>query len=321
MSRTKAGRFPRKIKKSKAGNIFGELKPLSIKGFPEESKTSRGKELLDAIKSVKADEFPLRSSLFWHDSQSGGDGYKCTWELLSRNLDAPTRDRLLNKQVQYNSNMMTFYLYDFGAPPCIVNPFVGCPDPKTIATGQVTWDEAEIAKWMPYIELGKIPGIWIIPSFFCGDRREATNNTAFHDMFIPPVAQALHPYIKAINLGSEMSKTMNIQQMERMISVIKASWIVAGLAPRFVLVHLQCDREGNLPVPSNADGIMLETSNHPKNYRDANDLCNEIRKAVAKCPVPILVTETYIFCEEDRSRRNVREIAKIPNAWCLPGPV
>ena len=314
--------FPKKLKNLKTGNIFGELKSLETRSFSKESKASRGKELL---KKIKADEFPLRSSLFWDDPQGGGwynTGYKATWDLLSRNNNAPYRDRLINKQVQYNSNMMTYYLYHYDDPSCVVNPFVGCPDPSRIATGQVSWDDAEVNKWMPFIELGKIPGVWIIPSIFCGDSREATNNTAFHDMFLPPVMQALHPYIRAINLGSEMSKTMNVHQMERMIAVIKNAWIVAGLAPRFVLVHLQCDREGNLPIPSNADGIMLETSNHPKDGCDISvrDMCCQVQKAISKCPIPILVTETNIFCENQRAREQVRGLRNVQGIWCLPGP-
>jgi hypothetical protein len=65
---------------------------------------------------------------------------------------------------------------------------------------------------------------------------------------------------------------------------------------------------------------MLETSNHPKDYREPADICAEIKKAIAKCPVPVLVTETYIYCEEQKARNQTKEIAKIPNVWGLPGP-
>jgi len=266
--------------------------------------------------------FPLRSSLFWKDPQGGGkyDGYKSTWELLKKNWDTATRERLINKQVQYGSNFLSFFLYHYDDQDCVVNPFVGNPTPAQIATGNIIWDWAEINKWLPFLELGKDPNLWIVPSLFCGDSKGATGNTAFHDMFIPPIAQAIHPLVKAINIGSEMSKTMSKAQMERMISVVKNAWTSAGQTQKPVGVHLQCDKEGNLPVPANADFIMLETSNHPKDYREPSDICAEIKKVVAKCPVPILVTETYIFCEEQKARNQTKEIAKIPNVWGLPGP-
>lgn len=265
--------------------------------------------------------FPLRSSLFWHDSQGGGwegTGYKATWELLHRGFNQAYRDRLLNKQVEYGCNFLTFYLYHYDDPNCNINPFVGCPGPTAIATGKAIWDWAEINKWLPYLELGKNPDLWIVPTLFCGDSKGATLNTAFHDMFIPPIVQAIHPLVKAINIGSEMSKTINKAQMERMINVVKNSWKAAGQVEKPVGVHLQCDREGNLPIPVNADFIMLQTSNHPKNFND--NIVTEIEKVVAKCPTFVLVTETYIFCEEARAKKQVRDIASIPNVWCLPGP-
>jgi len=274
---------------------------------------------IKSLANKDTNPFPLRSSLFWKDLTT--NEYHSTWELLKRNWDSGKRARLLEKQIEYNCNFLTFYLYHFDDPNCPVNPFVGCPDPKTIAAGKAQWDWGEIAKWMPYLQLGLNPDIWIVPSIFCGDSREATNNTAFHDMFLPTLVQAIHPYIKALNLGSEMSKTMNKAQMERMIWRVKESWKAAGLAEKPVGVHLQCDGEGNLPTPGNADFIMLETSNHPKNYRDPADICEEIKKAVAKCPKFVLVTETYIFCEEARAREQTRAIAQVPGVWALPGPV
>lgn len=326
MSKTKTVQFPKKIKSSKVSNIFGEFKKATIKNLSEEFYKSRSEEFSNELKKIKTEEFPLRSSLFWYylaGTGWQGCGYQTTWALLSRNWQAPIRDKLMNKQLEYNSNMMTFYIYHYDDPNCVVNPCINCPTPSQIATGHAVWDEVEIAKWMPYIELGKIPGIWIIPSLFCGDSYGATNNTAFHDIFIPPVVIGLHPYIKAINIGSEMSKTMNVPQMARMIAVIKNAWASAGLEQRFVLVHLQCDRDGNLPIPPNADGILLETSNHPKdgNNISVTDMCTQVQKAISKCPIPIAVTETNMYCEDAKAREQSGALKQLPGVWCLPGPV
>lgn len=280
---------------------------------------------MKSLMAKNPNAFPLRSSIFWKDSQGGGwegTGYKSTWELFKRNWDIDTRARLISKQMEYNSNFLTFYLYHYDDPNCVINPFVGCPSPAQIATGAVTWDWTEIAKWMPYITLGEDPNIWIVPTILCGDSREATNNTAFHDMFIPPVVRAIHPYIKGINIASEASKTMNVAQMERMIKVVKDSWLLPPvMEPKFVGVHWQWNRRDRLP--SNADFLMYEFRFHPKDGDrfSIEEVVDEAKTVIANSPIPVLFTELGIFCEGRRARDQSRALSQLAGCYAIPGPI
>ena len=275
------------------------------------------------LENIKKEEpliFPLRSSLFWKSNMLDGyegSHYASTWGFFCRAWNAKIRDEAIDKQTQYDSNMMTFYLYHYDDPNCVVNLFKGCPDPKTIASGNFEWDDTEVNKWAPYIVMGADPRIWLIPTLFCGDSKEATNNTKFHEVFLNALLPFLDPYIKAINIASEATKTMSVRQMENLISLCKSI-----LPNKYVGAHIQCNEQGNFLRPGNADFIMLETSNRPKNGNDRSiaSFTDEITKAIAKCPAPMMITETNIFCEDPRARAQSRAFSLLNGVYALPGP-
>ena len=95
------------------------------------------------ISSVESD-FPLRSSLFYKDSTGNPNG---TWDYLSKDKQ-PHIDELINKQVEYNSNTMTFMTYNMVDPKVgVVNPFLGNPTAAQVMSGQWQVNEPEIERW------------------------------------------------------------------------------------------------------------------------------------------------------------------------------
>ncbi|MFA5430100.1 MAG: hypothetical protein WC329_02955 [Candidatus Omnitrophota bacterium] len=262
--------------------------------------------------------FPLRSSLFWYDNVDRK--YESTWPLLCDNWDANKRMRCLQKQIEYGCNTLTYFLYHFDDSGCRVSPLIGNPKPEDIAAGNLNWDWTKIAAWWPYFELGNLPGICLIPTLFCGDSRRATNNTAFHRAFIPPVVQSIHPYITGINIASEASKTMSTAQMEAMIEVVIAAWKAANLPRKFVGVHLQWN--GRDRLPANADFLMYEFSWHPGegHKHSVDDVINEAKRIIAASPLPVLFQELTIECETEIAREQSRALVGLPDVYMIPGP-
>lgn len=269
------------------------------------------------LKAKAGCPFPLKSALFFYDEVDRK--YEATWKLLCRGWDSAKRQRCLQKQIEYGSNFITYYLYHYDDPDCRVSPFVGNPSPADIVAGKMVWDWVEIAKWWPYLELGKLPGVWNVPTLFCGDSREATNNTAFHKAFIPPVVQSIHPYISGLNITSEASKTMSTAQMEAMIDVIRQAWTAAGQEQRFVGVHWQWN--GRDRLPANADFLMYEFSWHPGTglEKSVENVVDEAQRIVKASTLPVLFQEIAIESEATRAREQSRAL-RIPGSYMLPGP-
>jgi len=270
------------------------------------------------IKSFKSiSEFPLRSSLFWYDNAERK--YESTWGLLCRNWNAAKRARLIQKQIDYNVNFITYYLFHAGDKNCIVNPFVGNPTAKQVVAGQAAWDWAEIEWWMPYLRLGEIPGVWCVPTLFCGDDGATTTNTAFHDIFIPPIVTALHPYIDGINIASEANKTMSVALQERVIRVIKAAWKTAKQPEKFIFTHLQGLKS---KIPAGAV-LLYQFSWHPKDgtSKSVAEVVSEGKKALAKYPYTCF-QEMTIECETPIARAQARGLRDMAGgSYMLPGPV
>ncbi|MFA7212139.1 MAG: hypothetical protein WC110_11910 [Bacteroidales bacterium] len=270
------------------------------------------------LKSKQAGEFPLRSSLFWYDNVV--NKYESTWPLLSANWDSVKRTRCLQKMIDYNCNFITYFLYHFDDPRCKVSPYVGCPSPADIAGGKAVWDWAKIGDWWKYLTLGTLPGVWCVPTLFCGDSREATNNTAFHRAFIPPVVTALHPYVDGFNIASEASKTMSVAQMEAVIQVIRNAWTAAGQAQKYVIVHWQWN--GFDRLPNNADALLYEFSWHPKDGRSKSvaETVAEAKRIIAASRLPVLFHEITIESESKEARAQAQVIRNLPGAFMIPGP-
>ena len=261
-------------------------------------------------------DFPLRSSLFLYDKVE--KKYDATWGLLCDNWNAAKRDRVIQKQIEYNCNFITYYLFHAGDPNCVVNPFVGCPTAQQVVEGQCTWDWAKIERWMPFLRLGEIPGVWCVPTLFCGDDGATCNNTTFHDAFIPIIATSLHPYIDGINIASEANKTMSVAMQERVINVIKNAWKAAGQKEKFIFTHLQ---GLNTQVPNGAV-VLYQFSWHPKygTTKSVKDVVREGQQALAKYPYT-LFQEMTIECETLIARQQSKALVKLPGCYMRPGPI
>lgn len=283
--------------------------------------------------------FPLRASLFYKrpNGQPGS-----TWDYLARDTVNQTQE-VINKQVEYNSNCMTSLIFNMVDPnEHPVNPFVGNPTAAQIMAGQNMIDMAEIVRWHPLINWGKDPNLWFIPTWFCGDDRATTNNTAFHEWFLPGAIPFIDQYADAHNICIEASKSLNIQQQVNLINFMR----------RFTSKPIGVHNQGWNIAP-NADFLMYEFSWNPWNaFRVAQmkskgfavspeqenilavnagdnhtiaEVISEAKKVLDHYPKYVWFQEMNIYPECQRAREQaeaIRDYAKSePRIIGLPGPV
>jgi len=265
--------------------------------------------------SFKASEFPLRQSLFW----SNEGQLDSTWGWLSRNF-IPKTEKMYGKLADYGVNTMTFAVYAPGGETP-VNLWKNDASPNMIHAGAEV-DEAEVARWQGMLELGKVPGINLIPTLFFGDDPGITQNKAFLNWFIPAATRFLLPYSRAIILVCEGEKTMSVHDMAEGILLSKRSMLLSDKQIP-VGVHLS---SGNVPalLPSEADFYACEFPWHPVTQAESvsiEDCLKEAKRVIACSPVPVLFIEDDAYCESPRARGLSRELAKLDGCYCLPGPV
>lgn len=162
--------------------------------------------------------FPLRASLFYKrpNGQPGS-----TWDYLARDTKDQTTE-VINAQIRYNSNCMTSLIFNMVDPKLHpVNPFIGNPTAAQIIAGQNMIDMAEVTRWHSLINWGKDPNLWFIPTWFCGDDRATTNNTAFHECFLPAAIPFIDQYADAHNICIEARKSLIIQQQTNLINLFR----------------------------------------------------------------------------------------------------
>ncbi|MFC1453564.1 hypothetical protein ACFLQL_00100 [Verrucomicrobiota bacterium] len=280
----------------------------------------------------KSNGGPLPSSLFWMD----GPKVESTWEVLREGIvGTDYNNRLANKQEQYGSRLYTFYTYHAGDPDCVVNPWVGNPDAAEVVARYHNFNPVPLdthkweTLWKPIFKKGLHPNVFLVPTAMCGDDTNTTCNVAFLHYYLPSFIIGLYPYVVGYNLASEATKSMKTAaQMEQAVAIMKHAFVMKKWPPKPILVHIQCNREGELIYPANADIIMLETSNHPKygNDRSPADMVAEIVKVLSHLPphMYLWVQETNFWCETANARAQVRAIIELaktdPRLIGLPGP-
>ena len=221
-----------------------------------------------------------------------------------------------NKQVQYGSKAMTFFIYHAGDPRCPVNPFIGCPNAAQVMAGQNTPDMVELNRWTGLLQPGLAPHVYLVPTMFCGDDGATTNNTAFHEFFLPAALWWLDKYSVAYNIASEANKTMSVIQMQNMIAFMKKH------TNKPIGVHLQWDRKSNLP--GNADFLMYEFSWHPKdgNNYSVQNVITEAAEVMTKSPMPVWFQEMNCYPESVMAKAQSAAILQnFPQCAGLPGPI
>jgi len=241
-----------------------------------------------------------------------------TWSWLSRNFTG-NAEKMYGKLADYGVNTMTFAIYSPGGD-FPVNPWKNDASPAEIMKGAEV-DEVELARWRGLLELGKLPGVNLIPTIFFGDDPGITQNKAFLNYFLPPITQFLLPYSRAIILVCEGEKSMSVHDMaDGVILIKKAMAFSEKQIP--VGVHLS---SGNVPamLPSEADFYAMEFPWHPVTQAESvsiEDCLKEAKRVIACSPVPVLFIEDDAYCESPRARGLSRELAKLDGCYCLPGP-
>ena len=265
---------------------------------------------MNQLKSLCPSDFPLSASLFY--TKANGQP-RATWDYLARDGVGEVA-QLQKKQLEYGSKAMTFIIYNMVDPnENPVNPFKGSPTAAQVMAGQNQPDFAELARWEPLLNIGKDPHVYFIPCLFCGDDAATTNNTAFHEFFLPGAIAWLNPYSKAYLISTEASKSMNTQQMFNMVAFIKR------FTDKPVGVHLQWNRKS--PLAANLDFLAYETKYNPwdgANY-SVEETIAEVQDAITKCPIPLYWMEGDIYAESQLARQKARRAKEI-GCWGLPGP-
>ena len=278
-------------------------------------------EMKVALKS--SDQFPLPASLF----MMNGNRPESTWDLFDKNRNRV--DIIIRKQTEYGSKLMTFLCWNMVEPDNNpINPFIGNPTVKELKQrfykmGDVGWDQAEVSRWKSVLSMGANPGVYLVPTIFCGDDRESTRDKEFVDWYVPIVIRALYSTSAAYNLISEASKSWDRSEIEYAVSVAKAAFdIEPKLAPKPVFVHQQ-----GTDIGSKADGLMYEFKKNPWNANEysGDEVINELRHVLSVYPKYVWPQELAVLCEKDWARdfsRRIRELAKTePRIIGLPGPV
>lgn len=285
-------------------------------------QTTQQQTLLTMPK-VSGTNIIARSSLFWMD----GNKIESTWDYLARNKGGARNTRMVNKQIKYKCNTMTFIIFHASDPDCNCNPFVGSPNAAQIMAGQNAADLAEVARWSSLLEAGRDPNVILIPCLFCGDDVATTQNTRFTDWFAPLVVQWLHPYSKGFLIATEASKSNpggkieNVQWQERLITKMREGMSSAGLSVLPIGVHNQGTK-----IAGNADFLAYEFSWHPSVGHDipVSTVVAEARDTLRKSPCPVWFQEITMNVESSRALEQVRaliELGKTEQKLIgIPGP-
>jgi hypothetical protein len=289
---------------------------------------------MNRLKSFQASEFPLGQSLFWWQSEPFGNNNdnndaQSTWNWLARDMTDAKRQKMYARLQMYKdmsnrpSWTMVFMVFNMVAKENMVNPFLGCPNAaQIVASGGGQPDNAELEKWKHLLELGKTPGINLIPCLYCGDDAATLQNTAFINYFTPLAVQFLAPYSKAICICSEPPKSINKAGQELIINLCKTTLAFMGRSDIPVVTHLQGDQI-KTDLPSNADAVLYQFKSNPWNAHDrsAEDVKAEGAWALRACPVPLGFFELGVYNESDRIREQTRALASLPGCGMLPGPL
>jgi hypothetical protein len=262
--------------------------------------------------AINPNDFPLPASLFYR-MKNGQPG--STWNYLARDGVGEV-SQLQNKQIEYGSKAMTFMVFNMSDPQQnVVNPFIGSPTAAQVVAGQNAPDMDELNRWQPLLAPGQDPGVYFIPCLFCGDDRATTNNTAFHELFLPAAITWLNKYSKAYLIASEADKSMSVQQMADMIAYIKR--FADG---RPVGVHLQWNRQS--PLPFNADWLAYEFTWNPWKGEEHSleETVREASDVIFRSPIPVFFSEMDIHCEGSLAREKSRALQKLSGCYGLPGP-
>ena len=264
--------------------------------------------------SAQPSDFPLRASLFWMD----GKRVRSTWDYLARDKKHLV-NKLVQKQTEYRSNCMTFLLFNMVDPnESPVNPFVGCPTAKQVMAGRNQVDWPEVERWRGLVDVGRVPGIYLIPCLFCGDDRGTTRNEAFHDYFLPAAVQFFRPYSRAFIISIEASKSMDVALQTRMIRRVKAAM---PFDPCPVGVHNQGVR-----ISPEADFLAYEFSWHPGDgdRQSVQAVVDEARRVMTQYPKWVWFQEMNLNPEGGRARAQARALrdmaSRDPRIVGLPGP-
>lgn len=257
------------------------------------------------------------------------DGNKpdSTWDLLDKKKNRV--DTIIRKQTEYGSKLMTFLCFNMVEPDVNpVNPFLGNPTVPELKTrfysmGDVGWDQVEVDRWQKVLSVGENPGIYLVPTIFCGDDRASTRDKAFVDWYIPIIVRSLYKQSAAYNLITEASKSWNRSEIEYAVSVAKAAFDrEPRLSPKPIFVHQQ-----GVDIGNNADGLMYEFSKNPWDAKEysVSDVINELKLVLKIYPGMVWAQELAVLCEEDWAKKLSRAIRNLaytePRIIGLPGPV
>jgi hypothetical protein len=285
---------------------------------------------MNRLKGFQPSEFPLGQSLFWWDGDNNNKANaQSTWDWLARDWDDAKRNRMYNKLAQYKDQscrpswtavFMIFNMVD--KEHGMVNPFFGCPTAAEImASGGGQPDNAELERWKQRLELGKTPGVNLIPCLYCGDDADTLKNTAFINYFTPLAVQFIAPYSKAICICSEPPKNINKAGQELITNLCKTTLAFIGRLDIPVVTHLQ-GTQIQTDLPANADAVLYQFKDNPwqAHGRSVEDVKSEGAWALANCPVPLGFFELGVYCESQRVREQTRALASLPGCGMLPGP-
>lgn len=289
---------------------------------------------MNRLKGFQPDEFPLGQSLFFWQSDPFGNNNnnadaKCTWNWLARDMTDAQRQKMYARLQMYKdmskrpSWAIAFMIYNMVAKENMVNPFLGCPTAaEIVASGGGQADNAELEKWKHLLELGKTPGVNLIPCLYCGDDRTTLLNTAFINYFTPLAVQFLAPYVKAICVCSEPPKSIDKAGQELIINLCKTTLAFIGRSDIPVVTHLQ-GTQIVTDLPSNADAVLYQFKSDPwtAHGRSVEDVKAEGAWALATCPVPLGFFELSVYCEGPGVLAQTRALASLPGCGMLPGPI
>ena len=288
---------------------------------------TEGEEEMSLLLKDVIDDLPLQSSLFYMlNGQPHG-----TWDFLARDAIGNV-GALLAKQVEYKCNLMTYMCYNMVDPNvAVVNPFKGCLKPAEIMKRVYSmqdpgYDDAELNRWAKLLMMGEQPGVYIVPTFFCGDDAATTRNEGFVNFFTGQVIRGLYDCSFAFNISSEASKTMDRGRIERAVANCKAAFNYDPiLPPKPITVHLQWNCRDTLP--SNIDFLTYEFNKNPWDgcQYSVADVTAEAERVLKAYEGYVWFQELAVHCESARARelsRAIRDLAKrYPRIVGLPGPV